>query len=640
MVGDAHVLVAEGGPPEAEYALFDPGDIELHASEPGTIREIGYRGRAAEARARLAEAGFTPARTAEVVAALKPAVVRAYARSAAARCIADRLEPAELLESGRFDAAKGAYLGTWLDLAALAGDLGLPHGSATLRAVALAVHLDGVAGDAAVFLDTSEVTALRRPGERTFRRPALDDPQALLDALGALKPRRTKTPHGQPPPGPSRGEVLAWLREKARRAPESAERLASLEAALTAREPPTRGPLAETALWNVEMKLVRGETGGVLEQIDAIEKRRGRVPGTTYLRARVALMKGTEEPRAIAERVSALSTSMASFHELQLLAAQAWAASGDPRRARAFARDLIENIAADDVLRMHALEVLEGLGASSTQLARPATPAPIQPQRIVSVPATPAPAREAAGDVQIPRAPKTPSGIDFVPSSGSGSETRSGTRPGFPQPGAPAGGRPTGSGPRSMPPGTSLPPYRVEPRGERTWSSPPPREVEVEVVEALSPPAGLKGEPPPPDEAPRSAAAARLACTSLARELGHELRARHGATIRTDVEGLEIAQRYLREALVDARVRTADEHREVMRHGAFLSELLARHLGGRWVDVESVEAGRWAMLVPSRSRTDELVRVWPFARVLRFVAMGHKERDLVSYYLELEGRAR
>jgi hypothetical protein len=32
--------------------------------------------------------------------------------------------------------------------------------------------------------------------------------------------------------------------------------------------------------------------------------------------------------------------------------------------------------------------------------------------------------------------------------------------------------------------------------------------------------------------------------------------------------------------------------------------------------------------------------VWPFARVLRFVAMGHKERDLVSYYLELQARAR
>jgi hypothetical protein len=34
------------------------------------------------------------------------------------------------------------------------------------------------------------------------------------------------------------------------------------------------------------------------------------------------------------------------------------------------------------------------------------------------------------------------------------------------------------------------------------------------------------------------------------------------------------------------------------------------------------------------------MRVWPFGRVMRFVAMGHKERDLVSYFLELDSRAR
>ena len=39
------------------------------------------------------------------------------------------------------------------------------------------------------------------------------------------------------------------------------------------------------------------------------------------------------------------------------------------------------------------------------------------------------------------------------------------------------------------------------------------------------------------------------------------------------------------------------------------------------------------------SRT-ELTRVWPFARVARFAVMGHKERDLVSYYLEVEARTR
>jgi hypothetical protein len=193
---------------------------------------------------------------------------------------------------------------------------------------------------------------------------------------------------------------------------------------------------------------------------------------------------------------------------------------------------------------------------------------------------------------------------------------------------------------RTVPPGTSLPPYRLEPRGERTWSTPPPHEVELERLETLSVPGGVGGETPPLDERPRSGPAARLTCTFLARELGRELRARYGVEVRTDVDGLETAQRYLREEFVDGRVRTAEELREVMRQGGFLSELLARRLGARWVDLESPEPGRWAMLVPSRSRTDEVARVWPFARVLRFVAMGHKERDLVSYYLDLEGRAR
>jgi hypothetical protein len=193
---------------------------------------------------------------------------------------------------------------------------------------------------------------------------------------------------------------------------------------------------------------------------------------------------------------------------------------------------------------------------------------------------------------------------------------------------------------RALPPGTSLPPYRVEPRGERVWSTPPPQETELERAETLSLPGGVRSETPSLDEQPRSTAAARLTCTLLARELGRQLRERYGVEVRNDVDGLETAQRYLREEFVDGRVRSPEELRAVMRQGGFLGELLARRLGARWVDLESPEPGRWAMLVPSRSRPDEVARVWPFARVLRFVAMGHKERDLVSYYLDLEGRAR
>jgi hypothetical protein len=193
----------------------------------------------------------------------------------------------------------------------------------------------------------------------------------------------------------------------------------------------------------------------------------------------------------------------------------------------------------------------------------------------------------------------------------------------------------------------------VEPRGDARWSVPPPQELEGEAVETLSLPPGMTTEAPPSDEAPRTPPAARLSFTYLARELGRELRLRHGVQLRSDVEGLELAQRYLREAVPDGRVRSTDEEREVMRAGAFLAELLARRLSARWVDLDSQEPGGWSMLVPCRSArppstsggaggpsANQAMRVWPFGRVLRFVAMGHKERDLVSYFLELDSRAR
>src|SRR5208283_1562851 len=74
----------------------------------------------------------------------------------------------------------------------------------------------------------------------------------------------------------------------------------------------------------------------------------------------------TEEPRGIAERASAMSTSMGAFHELQLLAAQAWAAAGEVRQAHAFARDLLEDASACDALRMRAREVLDATGRATT----------------------------------------------------------------------------------------------------------------------------------------------------------------------------------------------------------------------------------------------------------------------------------
>jgi hypothetical protein len=599
-LGGELVAAAEGATLEAEYALFDAGEIELSATAPGTIRETGYRTTAGEARTRLAHLGATRELAEEATAVAKAWIARAYARGAAVRRIVDKLDAAELFDGRTYDSSTGRYLGAWLELPELASSLGPEHEpfrtATNLQALHLAALLAERPEDEIVVLTTSEVTAQRRPGERTYKRVVLDRPQTLVRSLAVLK--RT-IDREVPESGPGRLEIVGWLRARARRVPAASARLASIEAALGARDAPTRGPLADADLWALETRLSLGETAGVGEQLDAVERRRGRLPGTAYLRARVALMTRTEEPRAIAERVSDLSASMSAFHELQLLAAQAWAEAGDVRRAHAFARDLLQNSAACDALRMRARDVLDA-----------------------TIRATTAP---EGGVPLIPKAPLPPS------------DTQRQIRV------APRGG-PTDGTARERPDllvlDMSVPSFRVELRADRALSIPPELATESESAETLSVPSGMRDEAPPHDEPPRAPPAARLFCTYLARELGRELRMSHGVELRCDLEGLELAQRYLREAVGDEEVRTAEDEREVMRHGAFLSELLARRLGARWIDLESGDPARWAMLVPSRSRNAEVCRTWPFGRILRFVALKHKERDLVSHYLQIEALAR
>jgi len=579
-LGEQIVLVADGGTPEVEYALFDPGDIQLGATEPGSIREMGYRTVAREARARLSGLGASAELAEEAAAAARISALR-YARGAAVRCIVHELGAAELFEGGSFDPTSGRYLGTWLDLPSLARDLELPHAGAAMQALHLAALLAESPDDEPVMLLTAEVNMLRRPGERTHKRVSL---AAAGDVARALKELQPVSERGSDQ-GPGRQEILDRLRAHARASGAARDRLSAIEAALSAMPAPTAGPLADAELWSIELKLSQGDARGASAQLDALEQRRGRLPATAYLRARAALIARSEAPRTVAERVSALSTSMPSFHELEVLAAEAWAAAGDARRATAFARDVLENATAPDSVRIRANELLAGAGKSSSR---------------VDLQAATEVASGAPSDARIPQA-RAPSRAEM---------------------------------------GVIAPPYRVEPLGSRRWTVPPAREADVEPLETLSLPPEAQGEQPPAaNEHPRNPREARVTCTLLARELGRELRLRHGVEVRTDLEGLEAAQRYLREAAVEAQARGVDE-REVLRHGGFLSELIARRLGGRWADVEPEDPRRWAMLVRSASRPDEVARTWPFARTARFLAMGHKERDLFSYYLELEARSR
>jgi hypothetical protein len=607
------VVEAREGPLSAEYALFDPGDIELQSSEPGTNREAGYRTTAGQARARLAEQGVTATLAAEAAEALRP-VSASYARGAAVQCIIDRLGAAEFFEGHLLDPGTGLYRGAWLDLPALSADLGLAGGSILMQAIHLAALLAERGDDEPVALQTSELTALRRPGERTYRRVTLDGIHELVPGLRGLGPG---SPRPRTSSGPSRQQVVERLRARADRAPASRGILPSLEAALTAREMPTHGPLADPELWSLEVRLSQGETRGIVDELDALERRRGRLPGTAYLRARADLWLHPEKPRELAERVAELSTSMPAFHELELLAAQAWAAAGEVRRARAFARDLLDNGTAPEAIRLQSRLILDDLEGRTS-----GHPAPLGPAPTANV------------QLKIPRAPRAPTDVgEDAPIEAVG---RVRTRTARPEPGAATialANRTTDKAPA---------------RAATPVPASSPRLGDVERIETLSLPAGLQGIPPPAlDEPPRAPPAARLAFTFLTRELGRELRMRHGVDLQTDTEGLELAQRYLREKLTDGRVRTRDDERELMRNGAFLSELLARRLGAFWVDLESTDSARWAMLIPAGEAREgaavdyppEPTRVWPFARVLRFVAMGHKERDLVSYYLELEATA-
>ena len=93
-------------------------------------------------------------------------------------------------------------------------------------------------------------------------------------------------------------------------------------------------------------------------------------------------------------------------------------------------------------------------------------------------------------------------------------------------------------------------------------------------------------------------------------------------------------QQHLRRRYSGAQISDPKVAWELRRHGALLSETLARSLGADWEDVSPSEPGYWTMWIPPGTRS------WPIGRVYRFVALGQRQRDLVSYYLELEDRAR
>jgi hypothetical protein len=843
-VGGRVVLTSEGGPPDAEYALFDPGEIELQSTEPGIVREAAYRTTARKARERLEERGITLGLAAELTSAMQPKLAATYARGAVVRSVARHMGALEMFDGKTYDPRSKQYAGAFLDLPALAEDLGLEGTATALQAVFLLSSLYEVADDAPVHLSMIEYTRGKRPGTRTHKRPSLDAVSNLATALRLL----AKKEHGVPPAreaGPCRVELQDQIR--ARRAAASLastrERLDAMMRASQKRERPTKGPLSNPEIWSIEEQLANDDIDGVPERLDRLEASGGRTPATTYLRERLALLTGSEDARLVAERVSALALSMTSFSELQLLAAQAWTRAGDARRAMPFARDLAENPHVAEEIRTRAREILgasAGDAANRTSSGAAALRGPSAPERNLEAPATatcppaarpstsatraPAPItrpppprpsarpstrpsalpparpseRPPAGAIserpsQIPhteharpKASRRPSGsskpekgiplaLEEAPDAAIEPQPiltieertppdawvpaparRTATAPMPAQ--ASTGVRPTSRPPpprrrdsptelrsfegprppsRHVAPSEALPPDpsaiprdrplspalareaergkpaaipappgavvetrsprsffpdpRVEPDSGRfrapspSWTeeeaprsegpymrgaSNPPFRSDVppstfpaspvlprfrpgappELAETLSLPPGLHGQAVQLDVLPRTVLDARVQFTHLSRELGREYRQRYRVELRADLSGIEAMQRHLYEAYADHAIETPEQALDVRRHGAFLSEILARSFGAEWVDIGPTELGYWTMIVPHAERprwraaadagaSPAGTRIWPFARVIRLITKGHKERDLVSYYLELQARA-
>jgi len=761
-VGDRVILLAKGGPPEAEFALFDPGDIELSSSGPGQVREDGYRTTAHEAVRRLEAVGVTLELAREAAAAMIPLLATTYARGPVVRRLASLLGPGELFDGAIYDSELRRYEGRWIDLPALALDVELSRATTLMQSLGLASLLAEVDPDTSVLMTTREYAAERRPGERSHRRVPLDHVFNLPAALQTLSARGRRTPSPDREYGPTSEELTAALDHRAASTSDSRakERIAALVAAMTLRQMPLRGPLASLDLWAIEEQLSAGNASGVTEQIETVERRSGRSPATSYLRARASLLTGRDSARTIAERASELAMSMPSFAECTILAAEAWSSAGDLKRALPFARDVITNKDAHEEVRARARGIIDAAEASGVavsvpppRLEDPLAPLdePMAPKSRVSARPPPAtlpppsdpdeaargkgkartisdeltlnvhnpssfppshPARPPPGSGPMPPrkvTPPLPFGRDELvssdamdlppilapgnpsPVSAPASTPQSSKTPtlGGPPPAAradtaasltarspsepptipkgtasirprsPQSSEPTlpRSEKRSVAPpsaepqmrkaswdveglmrGASQPPFRSDSPGAHAYiPKAPPVPVGLdgpELAETLTMPPGLTGSPAPLETLPSSVIDARVQFTLLSRELAREYREDRGAELRVDLASIEAMQAYLFERYPDHRIATVEEAIDVRKHGALLSEILARTFDAFWVDIAPSDLGYWAMVVPPDTR------VWPFGRILRLIAMQHKERDLVAYFLELQARAK
>jgi hypothetical protein len=676
----------------AEYALFDVSDIVLRATDPVTVREVGYMTTAGEALERLENAGVSMDLAHESARSLPPEVASSFARGATARSLVARLGPHELFDGAIFSAAAQRYEGAWLDLRTLAGALSIPAASSTLQALHLCAALAEVSRSTTLHLATAAATRNRRPGERTHQRVVFESAVLMPGALRALQPL-ARPPEVEPARDRLlRRALLARVRERssADTQPEPRAHLSSLEGALTLETTPL-GPLTDPRLRVIERRLATGDLEGVTEELDQIERTQGEAPGLRYLRARAALLRGDEPPRSVAQSLSELVEQNQGFHEAALVAARTWLAVGEDSHARYFARRLFDDPSAGDSERLVALEILEATTATDLSHAPPAAvsanqmPFMVAPRvpvfqplahlppprafpadggslrpsayppapRPTIPPEVPAPETQRSPPPPLPNPPRLPPGPSSAPPAplveaepvGHGAlprVTQMRTERMRVPPEATAPSSPPASPPPPRPTRSSAPPPKAEPPAQAGAPQPRPtgaavqeaHHYEAELVETLALPFGASESTLGLNELPRTPLQARIALTRLSRDLARDYRLAYGKTLRCNVMAVDAMQQHLMHRFAGATLADHGVTWELRRHGALVSEIVARALGGVWIDVGPSEPGYWAMSVMPSLVT------FPIGRVYRFVALGHRERDLVGYYLELEARVR
>jgi hypothetical protein len=577
-VGERVIAWSDDGLLAAEYALFDATEIVLHASDPVTVREAGYMTTASQALDRLAQLGATPELAAEAAKAVRPEVITTFARGATSRSVASELGAQELFDGAIYRASPDVqcYEGTWLDLRSLAPMLEVPSAPLLLQALHLAATLSEVSSDTPLHLSTTGTMRSRRPGERTYVRPVLVGVAGVPQMLRQLRPRTMPIDVDLAREARLHPALLARVRERLTKdsPPRLRAHLAVLDRTLSALTPQV-GPMADEELRAIERQLDERDLQDVDEWLARLERVRGNVPAIRYLQARLALLRGDEPPRAVAKKLSDIADEEQGFHQASLIAARTWLAAGEEGRARHFAHKLVDDPAATESERFIALEILATVPGAATS--------------------PPAAAAEAL------RGPRL-LGLGDVPP------------------------------PQNAPNATAPPP----PYAAKPFAPParPVRRYDPELAESLPLPSGLTEADLGVNDRPVTPAHARIAMTRLARDLARDYRLWYGKTLRCDVIAIDGMQQHLASRYAGASITEEAVAWELRRHGALLSEVVARKLGGAWVDIAPSEPGYWAMLVSPGLRTH------PIGRVYRFVALGQRERDLLAYFIELEERSR